>query len=287
MPQTDHRLEDAYNYCLERVHSHYENFPVASLILPKVLRRPIAVIYAFARSADDFADEGDLIQSERLEKLQCYSDLLCHIHEPYTGDDPIFIALHDVIQQHRLSVRLFQDLLSAFKQDVTTHRYANFTEVLDYCQRSANPVGRLLLHLHNQDSERNLQDSDAICSSLQIINFLQDIAQDYLENNRIYLPMDDLQRFDVTEDQIANRVGDVAFHDLLQYEITQARNLMLQGVGLGQRLTGRFGFQIRLTIAGGLQILKALERQDADLFSRPRLHFGDWLAMLRYAIFKN
>ena len=144
----------------------------------------------------------------------------------------------------------------------------------------------MLLHLHKQDTERNLQDSDAICSSLQLINFLQDIAQDYQENNRIYLPQDDMARFQVTERHIAERISDAAFNDLLQYEIAQARDLMLQGAGLGQRLKGRFGFQIRLTIAGGLQILQALEQQKSELFSRPRLAPKDWLAMLRYAIFK-
>ena len=146
---TKSELDNAYRFCQQLAQSHYENFPVASLLLPKRLRKPISVIYAFARTADDFADEGSESESTRLEQLEQYSTALKQISaDNYQGNAPIFIALQDVVQQHQLPIGLFEDLLSAFKQDVVKSRYADFDEVLDYCRFSANPVGRLLLYLN-------------------------------------------------------------------------------------------------------------------------------------------
>lgn len=277
-------LDAAYAHCQAMVRSHYENFPVASVVLPKKLRRPIAVIYAFARSADDFADEGDWDTETRLTKLKDYDDKLDAIAKGKPIDDPIFIALAEVIQRHDLPLQLFHDLISAFRQDVTKIRYASIAEVWDYSRRSADPVGRLLLHLIDQDSAENLARSDAICSALQLINFLQDITQDLEENNRIYLPQDDMTRFGVSEAQLRERRSDTAMQRLITQQIHYAREKMLFGKPLGRAITGRFGFQLRMMINGGLRILELLERQQGDLFSRPRLRSRDWLWMLYQAL---
>jgi hydroxysqualene synthase len=280
------QVAQAYEYCRQIVRNHYENFPVASLILPKAIRQPISVIYAFARSADDFADEGDWNTETRLTKLREYDERLDQIAVGETGDDPIFLALADVIQQHALPLSLFHDLISAFRQDVTKKRYATIDEVWDYSRRSANPVGRLLLHLTRQDSPKNLQQSDAVCSALQLINFLQDIEQDFMENQRIYLPQEDMDRFHVSEQHISEKRSDDAMRQLVQEEIRMAREKMLIGEPLGRGIHGRFGFQLRIMINGGLRILELLEQQRGDYFSRPRLKGTDWLWMVWRAIWK-
>jgi len=288
---TQECITAAYDHCLQLARSHYENFPVASLLVPKKLRHPIAAIYAFARSADDFADEGDADASERLARLQGYRDQLHALsHEQPNGhgiEDPIFIAIKDSIQRYHLPLSLFDDLLSAFIQDVETTRYADFNSLLAYCRYSANPVGRLLLHLNNAADEQNLKDSDAICTALQLINFLQDIEQDYIENNRIYIPQDAMQAHGVDESWFASRRTNQPMRELIAEQIEQARTLMLQGAPMAWRLQGRFGFEIRLTVCGGLRILERLARQRDDVFNRPRLDKMDKLWMIHKALFKR
>jgi len=283
---SDTQIQAAYDHCLNIVRSHYENFPVASFLLPKRLRQPIAVIYAFARTADDFADEGKMNKQERLQKLNDYETRLDNI-DNVPDEDFIFIALQDVIRKHQLPVQLFRDLLSAFKQDVTKQRYDNFQQVLDYCMRSANPVGRLLLHLLNEDNDENLRYSDFICSSLQLINFLQDIKQDYLENNRIYLPLDEMEQFGVSEATIAQQSSSKEMRALIAHQLQRARNMMLNGSTLGTRMSGRFGLQLRMMINGGLQICKLLENNRENVYARPRLRIRDWLGIAINSIMRT
>jgi phytoene synthase len=258
---------------------HYENFPVASLLLPAPLREPIEVIYRFARRADDFADEGDDPPQARLRKLDDYRRQLAA---------PRDTALRDVakiIREHELPVELFADLLDAFAQDVTKKRYANFAEVLDYCRRSANPVGRLLLHLFKRTNESDLRASDAICSALQLVNFWQDVDLDYRKDARIYLPQDEMARFCVTERHLKDRVSDSAWQSLMRFQVDRARSLMLAGSGLGATLPGRVGLEIRATIQGGLRILDKIERAGYDVFRRrPRLRAYDWPLLLARAL---
>jgi len=277
-------LDQAYAHCLALARSHYENFPVASLLLPRKLRRSVAVIYAFARTADDLADEGPADEASRLNKLDSYHHTLERMAANEALDDPVFIALADTVRQHHLPLQLLFDLLSAFRQDVRQKRYANFAELRDYCRRSADPVGRLLLHLNGSADELNLQQSDLICSSLQLINFLQDLGQDYRENGRIYIPLDEMARFGVDETWFSGRRSDDAMRALLTLQIERARHMMLAGAPLGERLAGRFGFEIRLIVQGGLRILERLEHQREDLFSRPRLRHGDLALMLLRAL---
>jgi len=283
---SDPHIQAAYNHCLNIVRGHYENFPVASILLPKKLRQPISVIYAFARTADDFADEGELSEQQRLEKLNHYESLLENL-DSIPDDDLIFIALRDVINRHQLPVQLFKDLLSAFKQDVTKHRYEDFQDVLEYCRRSANPVGRLLLHLLNEGSDENLRYSDYICSSLQLINFLQDVSQDYRENNRIYLPLDELKKYGVTETMIANQESSNEMRALIAHQIQRAKSMMLSGAVLGARIKGRFGLQLRMMINGGLQICKLLENNRENVFARPRLQTRDWISIAHKSILRT
>jgi len=268
-------LQNAYDECLHMAQSHYENFPVASRLLPKHLRQPIAVIYAFARRADDFADEGDLTNEERLAALDDFSSKLEFIEQNKPVNDTTFIALADVIKQHQLPISLFHDLLTAFKMDVTKERYANFGEVMDYCRYSANPVGRLLLHLNNETSPKSLGYSDAICSALQLTNFLQDISQDLEESNRIYLPQDEMVRFGVSEDNIRNKLTNPASQKLIAFQIQRTARLMQAGAPLGKVLKGRMGLELRMTIMGGSRILYKLNQQHDDVFSRPRLNKWD------------
>jgi len=258
---------------------HYENFPVASVLLPKRLVPAVEAIYAFARSADDLADEGDAAPAERLAALNAYSAALDSIARGETQSDPLFARLAGVITQYGLPLQPFHDLLSAFKQDVGTTSYADFPLLLDYCRRSANPVGRLMLALYGAADARNLADADAICSSLQLINFLQDVAIDR-EKDRIYLPLDDMARFGVTAAQLdAGRV-DAAFRALMEFEIGRARAMMLQGAPLARRLPGRIGWELRFVVQGGLRILARIERAGCDVFGqRPTLGLADWLAI--------
>ena len=255
---------------------HYENFPVASLLLPPRFRHPVAQIYRFAREADDFADEGDAPDAARLEQLERFRDQLRKIERGQTPDIEWFNALAEVIKTHKLPLGAFFDLLSAFSQDVTHKRYDTYAAVLDYCSRSANPVGRLLLHVFDRASEQNLRRSDAICSALQLINFWQDVELDYAKG-RIYLPQDEMQRHGVTERQIAGRSVDEPWRALIGFQIERSRELMLSGAPLGRELPGRIGLEIRATVQGGLRILEKLEGAGCDMFRhRPVLHGLDW-----------
>lgn len=263
--------------------NHYENFPVASLLLPPRFRRPVALIYRFAREADDLADEGDLPAPARLAQLERMAEQLRRIERGVSPDVPWFVALAAMIREHDLPVSAFADLLSAFAQDVTQKRYASVAEVLDYCRRSANPVGRLLLHLFRGTSESNLRWSDSICSALQLVNFWQDVAIDYAKG-RVYLPQDEMRRYGVTEQHIAGQRCDDAWRALIQSQIERARGMLKAGEPLGRALPGRVGLEIRATIQGGLRILEKLERARCDMFRhRPVLRWHDWPVILARA----
>ncbi|MFA6972150.1 MAG: squalene synthase HpnC [Gallionella sp.] len=259
---------------------HYENFPVASILMPKRLRRPVAAIYHFARAADDIADEGNLPDNERLQQLAAFRNELDRISQNQIPLTPLFQNLAPVIKQYTLPLVPHYDLLDAFSQDVVKKRYDNYSELLDYCRRSANPVGNLMLHLYGEATPVNLAYSDAICTSLQLINFWQDVAKDYAIQ-RIYLPLDEMAKFGVTESQIEQQFCNENWRKLMKFQVDRARALMLQGAPLGSVLTGRIGLEMRMIIAGGLRILDKLETADYDVFRRrPVLRPLDWVIML-------
>jgi squalene synthase HpnC len=258
---------------------HYENFPVASLLLPAPLREPVEIIYRFARSADDFADEGDDPPQLRLQKL---NDYRAQLAAPAT---PLFRDVEKIIREHDLPVQLFADLLDAFSQDVTQKRYENYSQLLDYCRRSANPVGRLLLHLFKRTSDSDLQQSDAICSALQLINHWQDVDIDYTKDDRVYLPQDEMARFGVSERHLKEKLCDGAWQALMKFQVERARELMLSGATLGKTLRGRVGLEIRATVQGGLRILEKIEHAGYDVFRRrPVLSSLDWPLLLLRAV---
>ncbi|MCB1898368.1 MAG: squalene synthase HpnC [Rhodocyclaceae bacterium] len=258
---------------------HYENFPVASFLLPARLREPVEAIYAFARSADDIADEGDAPPVVRLAQLNDYRRELHRIEQGKMPDAPMFARLARNIRDFALPIQLFRDLLDAFSQDVGKTRYADFDELLDYCRRSANPVGRLLLCLYRADGDENLRRSDAICTALQLINFWQDVAIDW-RKQRIYLPQDEMARFGVTEAQLDAQTVDANWHALMDFQVQRARAMMLDGAPLARALPGRIGWELRLIVQGGLAILDKIEAASHDVFRhRPELGKTDWLRL--------
>ena len=263
---------------------HYENFPVASVLLPARLRPAVEAIYAFARTADDLADEGNAQAEERLAALTAFEQALDRIERNQAAQSALFQSLESVVRTYNLPLQPLRDLLSAFKQDVVTTRYATFAALLDYCRRSANPVGALMLHLYGAADERNLRDSDAICSALQLINFWQDVAVDW-QKARIYLPQEDLSRFGVRQSHIAEAQADAAWQALMQFQTDRARAMMLSGAPLAKRLPGRIGWELRLVVQGGLRILERIEDAGHDVFrQRPQLRRGDWLRIIWRAV---
>lgn len=263
---------------------HYENFPVASLLLPAHLRPAVRDLYRYARSADDIADEGDASPAQRLEQLAAYRQALQALETQGalpSGDplSPIFNPLGQTIRGHQLPWSPFHDLLDAFEQDVGTHRYADMASLLDYCRCSANPVGRLMLRLYSVDDPLALQESDAICTGLQLTNFWQDVEQDW-RKGRVYLPQDALTRYGVTEEQIAEGRCDAAWRALMAEQTLLARRFLEQGLDLPKRLPWRAGCELRLVIQGGLRILSRLEQLHYDVFTqRPTLRKRDWLIL--------
>jgi phytoene synthase len=263
---------------------HYENFPVASFLLPARLRAPLEAIYAFARSADDIADEGDASAVVRLARLNDYRRELHLIEQGQPTAIPLFGPLARAISAHRLPVRYFRDLLDAFSQDVGKTRYDDFDSLRDYCRRSADPVGRLMLCLFDAHRDDLLGASDAICTSLQLINFWQDVAIDWAKG-RVYLPQDELARFGVDASQIAEGRVDSRWQALMRFQCERARTLMRSGAALPLALPGRVGWELRLIVLGGLRILAKIEAVGFDVFKhRPTLGKRDALPLAAAAI---
>ncbi|MEW6371488.1 MAG: squalene synthase HpnC [Pseudomonadota bacterium] len=258
---------------------HYENFPVASILMPRRLAPAVEAIYAFARGADDVADEGDATPAERLAGLAEYEAALDAIARGETPADPMFARLAGVVKQFGLPLQPLRDLLSAFRQDVVTTRYPDYASLLDYCRRSADPVGHLMLALYGAVDARNLADSHAICTALQLINFWQDVAID-MDKGRIYLPQEDLDRHGVGQHDLRAGADSPAWRALMAFEVARARALMLAGAPLAKRLPGRIGWELRLIVQGGLRILERIEGAGYDVFRRrPRLGKADYLVM--------
>lgn len=257
---------DAYAVCLRLARSRYENFPVASWLLPAPMRPHIAAIYAFARTADDFADEGDLTNDERLAKLDAWG---ARLREP--GDHPIFVALHDTMQKFQLDPQLCEDLLSAFRQDIVTTRYETWSDLLDYCRRSANPVGRLVLGVAGYRDERLARRSDAVCTALQLVNFWQDIERDW-DKGRVYMPAELMRATGAAASDLQARRITPAWAATLKIAADRTRSLFDEGRDVADSVTGRLSWELRATWLGGVRILNRIERAHFDVFrSRPTL----------------
>ena len=266
---------------------HYENFPVASWLCPPALRPAVAAIYVFARTADDLADEGDATPAKRLADLAEYR---ADLHAVYAGApassrwSQVFKPLRIVQIQHALPVDLLADLLGAFEQDVVKHAYADRAELLDYCRRSANPVGRLLLHLYGVTDPTALRQSDAICTALQLANFWQDLSID-TRRGRIYLPAADCARHGVAAQDLLDRRDAPNMRALIAEMVAWARERMVAGAPLVHAIAGRAGWELRLVVQGGLRVLENIDAIDcATLRTRPTLRWYDAPSMLWRAL---
>jgi hydroxysqualene synthase len=291
-------LAAAYDTCVMFARGHYENFPVASRLLPSAIRPHVAAVYAFARVADDFADEGNRPAAERLALLeewqrQLHRSVAAAPREGPRGESPaglppetghIFAALGGTIRTCGLTTAPFDDLLSAFRQDVTTTRYETWDDVLDYCRRSANPVGRLVLAIAGWRGQAIERSSDALCTALQLSNFWQDFERDW-QAGRLYLPLDECRRAGAdTRDLDARRVT-AAWRRVMEQAAARTAALFEQGRYVCDQVRGRLRWELRLTWLGGRRILARLERGGHDLFGRrPTLGAADvpalfWQAM--------
>jgi squalene synthase HpnC len=284
-------LDAAYASCEHDARSHYENFPVASLLVPAGMRPHVAALYAFARAADDFADEGSRSPQERQQLLDGWSARLhAAVSAPVAGPVPrpgepahtieIFLALGATIRDKRLPVTLFDDLLSAFGQDVTVTRYPRWDDVLDYSRRSANPVGRLVLRIAGYDDPRLDGWSDAICSALQLTNFLQDLKIDF-DRGRIYLPAEEIRSHGAEEGDLASGRITSAWRAAMAAAVERTRAMFDAGRPLCSAVAGRLRHELRATWLGGMRVLSRIEHADFDVVARrPRLGAGDlpWLA---------
>lgn len=282
-------VDRAYQFCERLARSHYENFPVGSRLVPKRLRNHFYSIYSFARLADDFADEDydkDRSDDERVAFLTQWRAMLKQSVEG-RATHPVFIALAETIKQFDLPVMLFEDLLSAFLQDVTVRRYQSFDQLKDYCRRSANPVGRLILLLFGYESERLARWSDSICTALQLANHWQDVSID-LGKDRIYIPAEDLARFNLGEDDLKQHSFDERFRRLMEFEVERARSLLEEGKPLCVAVKGRLGLELRAIWLAGARILDRLEENRYDVFrQRPVITAADKVQIMLKAFRKG
>lgn len=277
-------LAAAYAACETFAQSHYENFPVASRLLPRAMRPHVAAVYAFARVADDIADEGHAPAAERQAQLAAWRGRLhAAVASPETGQDQhafVFTALGHSIRTLDLPVTLFDDLVSAFGQDTTTVRYASWAEVLDYCRRSANPVGRLVLRIAGYREEALDRSSDALCTALQLTNFWQDFGRDW-RAGRLYVPRAVMDAHGATEDDLAQHQMSPAWRQAIAECIALTRDLFRDGRAVCDRVRGRLRYELRLTWLGGQQVLDAVDSgREVLLDVRPTLGSRDVPALL-------
>jgi len=292
---TTTNLHSAYQFCNQLAASHYENFPVASAVLPKKIRHHISAIYAFARTADDIADEGNKPAEQRLLLLQQWHQAIDAIARNDTfsafnqaPEQFIFTALAGSINSHKLPTPLFHDLLRAFEQDVQQSCYTTASQLLAYCRLSANPVGRLILHLHQQDSDAQLRWSDNICTALQLINFLQDLQQDMREMGRLYIPHEDIKHAGLSPDQVMENIQhghrlNAKELKLYHLQLERAANLLAAGYPLINSLRGRLKLEISFIYHAAREILNALAGR-TSYAERPRLQFSHKWRMLTRGI---
>ena len=290
MPVSSEVLDRAYRSCQRVAHAHYENFPVASWLVPREMRRHVAAVYAFARRADDFADEGNHTSQERLALLDEWSQRLHKAVETreaeLSGDseDLLFVALGDTIRVCDLPVELFENLLSAFRQDVTINRYETWDEVLDYCRRSANPIGRLALKIagfHNATLDRA---ADDICTALQLTNFLQDFSRDW-ECGRLYVPAEIYREFGAKEEDLGKRCLPLSWRQSLAEVSCRTHEMFERGRSVCDAVGGALRIELRLTWLGGQRILDRIAETGYDpCMRRPVLGMSDFVPILWHVL---
>lgn len=279
-------IDEAFRFCERLARNHYENFPVASWFIPRARRPFIYAVYAFARTADDFADEGSLSPSDRLSKLDEWERKL-DLCIQGTGDHPIFVALSETIRQTGIPRQLLVDLLDAFRMDVTTKCFPTFADLLNYCRLSANPIGRLVLYVFEDANEETLPLSDEICTGLQLANFWQDVSVDR-RKGRLYIPLEDLERFGYTLDELERNIVNDRFRELVRFQVERTRECFVRGKPLLSLSVPQLRFELALTLGGGMAILDKIESLAYDVLSaRPSLTLGDKVAVLATALIKR
>jgi len=279
MHQDSENLKQAYQHCLAQARSHYENFPTASLLIRRDIRPAVAAIYAFARHADDIADEGNAPAEKRLKQLDAWEILLERCTDEQI-DHPVFLALGDAIDRHALPVSALHDLITAFRMDVSVHSYATPDELMFYCRHSANPVGRLMLALHGIKQPEAQTASDAICTALQLANFWQDLSRD-IPRGRCYLPNEWLQSANLSgKDLLYGKTDIEALRPALNKAIQFTEKLFDRGHAILHELPFRFRLQIAATLHGGRAILDKVKKTRDPLCERPSLSAGAWLPLL-------
>lgn len=257
-----------------------ENFPVASLLIPKHLREAIMGLYQFARSLDDIADHASLTVAEKKEQIAVYENELNKIAQQQPTDNPLFQALNAVVKKHALPLAPLYHLLNTLKNDIDFVQPNRFEDLLAYCEGSANTIGDIFLHLFNAYSPALKQQSDGICTALQLIDCWQDISDDLTEG-RVYLPKADMQQYGVTQNQIAEKQFTAQWQQLMQQQLQRTHDLLLQGASLPLHLSGRIGWEIRLMVIAGFTLLHKLEKAHGNSFHHaPRLSAIDWLYVL-------
>lgn len=269
------RLEGAYGYCRALVRSHRDEFPVASGLIPRHLRGPVAVIYAFARHAENVAREGQLTVAERLNEIAALEAKLDLVKASARLNDPLFLALSDTLERHPLPSRPFYDLLQAARMDVQPARYATFRDLMGYCRYSANPVGRLLLHLYRAATPRAIVYGDAFSSASRLLGIVRNLAEDYRQGKRIYLPQDDMARYGVTEDHFRHQCSDDAARAVVGLQLERIRRLLDVGAPLSATLGGRVMLDSRLAFAVAMRLWRTLCLRPG-VFTRPHLGTRDW-----------
>jgi squalene synthase HpnC len=285
-PAPDVSTREAFAFCERLARSHYENFPVASLLIPRSLRKHVAAIYAFARIADDFADEESWKPEERLQKLYEWEEKL---DACYAGraDHPVFVALQETVTHYQIPQALLADLLKAFRMDVTITRHAAFADLLYYCRHSANSVGRLVLHLFGAASGKAAEYSDKICTALQLANFWQDLSLDW-QKGRLYIPLEDLERFGYSEEDLMRKHLNDRFRALMRHEVDRTREMFGEGIPLIALVPRELRTELRLTWLAGQRILQKIEETGYDVLNRrPTISAADKIQLVATALLRR
>lgn len=276
-------VESSFAYCARIAREHYENFPVGSILVPRASRPHVHAVYAYARAADDFADE----MKDPPRQLALLDSWQAELERAFAGEarHPVFIALKETARALEIPIQPFQDLLTAYRMDVTTSRYETWEDVIHYCRHSANPVGQLVLYIHGHREAELHRLSDSICTALQLANFWQDVEVDW-RKDRVYIPQTDMRVLGVTEKQLADGKVDEAYRACLERQVGRTRALFLEGRPLCDRLRGRLALEIRATWLGGMTILERVEEAGYDVWRRrPVISTRDKLSILGRAIF--
>jgi len=266
---------------------HYENFPVATLLFPKKIRDAATILYQFARSGDDIADEGNLSTKERLKQLNHYQHRLDQIKKNNLNVELLFMDIYKVIQQHHIPIILFQKFIDAFKQDITTKRYSNYKAVSAYCDKAAAPAGEMILSLFTMNSKKNIRYSNSLCQALALIGMSQDFHVDILKN-RLYIPMDEMKRFNLKILDIQNKQFTNNWKIFKKFWLNRIELLLKSGSPLGEHLDGRLALQVRIMIAAAHTLVNRMKQDHCNLFNNPpTLSKTDWFLIFCRCIFSK